>query len=125
MAARSLSAAGFASLVSSLAAAAPAAAPAAPAWVARVVRASVGRPVSLAGASLFVAGSSVFLKLADGSIRQCRVDYLPKAGLPAVSVEQVVSALSARIARGETVRFVAALGYKVDATKWFCGCFPA
>ena len=154
--ARSLSSAGFASVVSSLAAA-PAARPVSaygavlrgepvPAWLPRVPRASLSAPVSLRGAVVFVGGGaswsssahvadgrvvpssapargdSVFVRTADGVVRECRVSYLPRAGLPALSVDAVFAALSARVARGESVRFVAAFGYSPD--RWFCGCFP-
>lgn len=42
--------------------------------------------------------------------------------LPAVSPDAVLEAVSRRIARGESVRFVAAFGYSPD--RWFCGLFP-
>lgn len=133
MVARTLSAAGFASLVSSLGAAAvscpaglpvprPAGLPVPrPVWLARVPRASSSAPVSLAGAVVYARGDSVFLSV-GGVVRECRVSYLPRAGLPSLSVADVVAALSRRVAAGERVRFVAAFGYSPD--RWFCGCFP-
>lgn len=121
VAARALSS--FASVVSSLAAASVArpAAPAVPAWVARVPRASLSAPVSLSGAVVFVRGDSVCVSV-GGVVRECRVSYLPRAGLPALSVEAVFRAVSARVAAGASVRFVAAFGYSPD--RWFCGSFP-
>ena len=127
--ARSLSAAGFASLVSSLAAASvsrPAVPVCAtpPAWVVRVPSARCSAPVSLRGAVVLLSGGdSVFVRTADGVIRECRVSYLPRAGLPVLTPEAVLEAVSRRIARGESVRFVAAFGYSPD--RWFCGLFPA
>ena len=150
MVARALSSSAFGSVVASLGAAAvsrPAGLPVPrPAWLARVPRASLSAPVSLAGAVVFVGGGasssssahvadgrvvpssvpargdSVFVRTADGVVRECRVSYLPRAGLPALSVEAVLAAVSARVAAGERVRFVAAFGYSPD--RWFCGCFP-
>lgn len=149
VAARALSS--FASVVSSLAAASVArpavpvcATP--PAWVARVPSARCSAPVSLRGAVVFVGGDaawswsahvadgrvvpssvpargdSVFVRTADGVVRECRVSYLPRAGLPALTPTAVLEAVSRRIARGESVRFVAAFGYSPD--RWFCDCFP-
>lgn len=149
MVARALSS--FASVVSSLAAASVArpavpvcATP--PAWVARVPSARCSAPVSLRGAvvwrsgggswsscahvadgrvvpsSVPARGDSVFVRTADGVVRECRVSYLPRAGLPALSVEAVFAAVSARVEAGATVRFVAAFGYSPD--RWFCGSFP-
>ena len=142
---RALPLSGFASLVSSLAAAAVsrpvvpvsrvapqpgspralgfvASDPVVPAWVARVPRRCVSAPVSLAGAVVFVRGDSVCVSV-GGVVRECRVSYLPRAGLPALTPAAVLEAVSRRIARGESVRFVAAFGYSPD--RWFCGLFPA
>lgn len=84
-------------------------------------RASLSAPVSLAGAVVFVRGDSVCVSV-GGVVRECRVSYLSRAGLPALSVDAVFRAVSARVASGATVRFVAAFGYSPD--RWFCGCFP-
>ena len=119
--ARSLSAAGFASLVSSLGAAAVSR-PVVPAWFSRVPRASSSEVVSLRGAVVWAGGDSVFVR-AEGVVRECRVSYLPRAGLPAVSPAAVLESVSRRVAAGERVRFVAAFGYSPD--RWFCGLFPA